>query len=236
MKYTRYNPKKRKNDSIFYIVTIIMVLVLAYIIGSIISKVFISKTNISIKNSKSTDITSEVKKDQNKFMNYVVIQCGIFDDKKNADEQKTKLQSFGNTFVVDENGKSKILLGIFKDETKADSVIKNLTDNKIDCKKNNMKFGIDTLCDAEISEIFNGCLEILDKLNEKNVRAVQMDEFKKWTAALKEVDKNSKNISALNDVKKYINALPKEITKDNITDIDKFIFTTLTKISTSTGN
>lgn len=233
MKYTRYSVRKRSSESTFFIIIILMVLVLAYISGSIISKIFFSKTSITISNDTGQKNLSQTAggNKQGKTMNYIVIQSGIIDNKDNADGIKSQLQPFGNPVIITEDNKYSVILGVYSEDSKAEDVMKLIADKKIDVKKSIYKISVDNLCNTEISGIFNGCLKIIDKLGEKNVHAVQTDEFKKWTSSLTEVDKKSSNISILNDMKKYISDMPKEVSKDNIADINLHIFTIIKKMA-----
>lgn len=233
MKYTRYNVRKSKGTSVFFMIIIIMVLILAYIIGSITSKIFFSKASISIKNNSESKIASKIdnETEQEKTTDYVVIQCGIYDNKDNAESIEAELKSTGNPVVLEDNGKYNVLIGIYVDDSEAEEVLKPLVDKKIDAKKALYKIKVDNMCNAEIAGIVNGCLQIIDKLGEKNVHAVQTAEFKKWTSSLKDVDKNSDNISILNDIKSYVNGMPDEISKDNIPEINKSIFLVIKKIA-----
>lgn len=233
MKYTRYNVRKSNSTSVFFIIIIIMVLILAYIIGSIISKIFFSKASISIKNNSESKITSTVDNEakQEKSTDYTVIQCGTYDNKDDADSIVSELQSTGSPVLLEEDGKYNVLIGIYTDDSKAQDILKSLTDKKIDAKKTLYKIKVDNMCNAEIAGIVNGCLQIIDKLGEKNVQAVQTDEFKKWTSSLKDVDKNSDNISLLHDIKSYVNSMPGEISRSNMPEINKSIFLLLKKIA-----
>lgn len=233
MKYTRYNVRKSRSENVFFVIIILMVLILAYIIGSIVSKVFFSKTSVSIKNNFEPKITSSTgtEEQKGKVTSYVVIQGGTFDNKDNAEAIRGQLQASDNPFISEEEGKYKIIIGIYTDDSKADQILKTLTDKKIDSKKTSYKISVNNICDAEAIGIANGCLEIIGKIGEKNVHAVQTSEFKKWTSSLKEVDKNSSNISTLNDMKSYVKSMSDEVSKGNVPEINKALYTMIKKMA-----
>lgn len=91
----------------------------------------------------------------------------------------------------------------------------------------------DGLCNAEIGEIINANITILNRLCENNVKAVQTKDLKAWCKALKQVDKKSKEYDTLENLKKYINAMPDEISKDKANINYQFLFTTLKKYNVS---
>jgi hypothetical protein len=108
--------------------------------------------------------------------------------------------------------------------------MKLLTEKGIENSK--MSFSIDSSdnCDDEIVEIINANIQILTKLSEQNVKSIQTDSLKSWCASLKAVDKGSRNIMILDDLKLYINSFPKELTKEKAVENYVYLYNTLKKM------
>ena len=236
MKYTRYVIRKRNSNTAGLIIIIIMVLILAYIIGSVISNLF-------LKNGKSVMFKHETPKTQDKEVTvskkgsstsseviFTVLQGGIFAQKNNADEEIELLKPFGNPFTIEDGGKYKVMLGIFSAD-KTQDICKQLSANNIENSKMNFIIKQSDLCDKEIFEILNGYVEVLTTLSGKNVKAVQTEEFKKWCLSLKETDDKSKNIQILNELKNKVKDMPQEIQKQNASEYYIYIYNVLKKMS-----
>jgi hypothetical protein len=238
MKYTRYDLKKKKDNKTF-ILLIVLILVLAFLFGTIIFKIFIGnysngkdlKSETSIKknsaNEKAGD--SAAGKNNNDIFKFIVIQGGIYQNKENAETEKNLLNSYGTPFAVTEDNKTRILIGIYNEE-EGEKNIKVLNDQKIDNSKMVFIVNKDDMCDAEIAEIVSANIQILNKLSEKNVKGVQTEDLKKWCISLKGVENQSKNIAVLNELKSYINKMPKEISKEKASENYIYLYGILKKI------
>lgn len=231
MRYTRYDMRRRRNGSIYYVIIILMILILAFIIGSIISKLFFTGTS-PIKGGTDTikSTTDSKESSSSKIETFTVIEIGVYEKKENADKVISALKVSGSPYVIEEDGRTKVYAGIYNDTATADAIIKSLSANNIQANRSLFTINEDDLCNAEICSILNGNIEILNKLSEKNVKAVETDKFKEWCSALKEPDKSSERIDVLNEIKKYVENMPKEITKDNTQDNYVFIYKTLQKL------
>lgn len=238
MKYTRYD-LKRKNGNKVFIFIMLLIFVLAFVFGTVIFKVImrnsggVSTGNTDISNisetknsTKATDGTNS----NSKVIKFVAVQGGIYKNKENVEAERSILNQYGTPFNIIEDNKTRVFLGIYV-ESQGEQVMKSLTEQKIDNSK--MLFTINTsdLCDAEIAEIINANIQILNKLGEKNVKAVQTDDLKKWCTSLNKVNSNSKNISVLNEIKDHVNKMPKEITKDKAAENYEYIYVILKKIN-----
>lgn len=238
MKYTRYDLKK-KNDTKTFAFVIFLILVFAFILGTFISKVLIrnpGSAGTASNNSKTVVENKSASKDNllvnNKDTKFIAIQGGIYRDKNNIAESKSVLAQQGTPFGIVEGDKTRVFLGIYPEE-QGEKIIKILTDQKIDNSKMVFNISRNNMCDVEIAEIINANLQILNKLSEKNVKSIQTDELKKWCAALKKVDKDSKNQTILNELKDHVNKLPKEISKDKSEENYIYIFNILKKASSN---
>lgn len=237
MKYTRYDLKRGKDNRTFFTV-IFLVLILAFIFGTIIFKLFIkSPISSNANNNDVTQISNNKDKSKpsdsmsnNQSTNFIAVQGGIYKSKENAEAEKTLLSQYGTPFAVTETDKVRVFLGIYT-ENQGEKIMKSLTEQKVDNSKMLLSVNTNDLCDAEILEIINANIQILNKLAEKNVKAVQTEELKKWCSALKKVSKDSKNISVLNDIKEHVNKMPKELTKENVQENYIYIYGILKKMS-----
>lgn len=236
MKYTRYD-LKRDNGNKAFIAVILLILVLAFIFGTIIFKLFIkSPINSSIKNdsisntsNQKADTKSSNTSNNSKVTKFVVVQGGIYQSKENADEERNLLMRYGTPFTITEDSKTRVFLGMYTEE-QADRITKSLTEQKVDNSKMTFTLNNNDLCDVEIAEIINANIQILNKLAEKNVKAIQTDELKKWCAALKKVDKDSKNILVLKDLQDHVSKMPKELTKESVAESYTYLYNILKKV------
>ena len=86
------------------------------------------------------------------------------------------------------------------------------------------------VCDLEIVEIINAYIQVLGKLSEKNVKAIETKELKSWCASLEEVQINNKNIKLLNELKDRINKLPDKVTRDKASENYIFLYNLLRRL------
>ncbi|AUN11997.1 hypothetical protein RSJ21_16065 [Clostridium botulinum] len=231
MRYTRYDIKKKNKSNFTFFLTIALVLVLAFILGTVIFNLF-SPSNIKKGNTSTKNNINVVKNKDNKTSNsnYIAIQRGVYAKKENVSEVLNSLKPYGNIFTVEDNGKTRVFLGIYE-EDEGIKLMKKLTDNKVDNSKITFVMNKKDLCDAEISEIITAYIKVVNKLSEKDVKSVKTEEIKKWMSSLDKVDKNSSNIKTLNNLKEHINKLPKDLTKDQASKSYIFIYNTLKEVN-----
>ncbi|EDU35839.1 hypothetical protein B2H94_13640 [Clostridium sporogenes] len=231
MRYTRYDIRKRNKSNFTFFLIITLVLVLAFILGTVIFNL-VSPSNIKKGNTITKDNTNVVKSKDNKSnsSNYIIIQRGIYAKKENVSGVLNSLKPYGNIFTIEDNGKTRVFLGIYE-EDEGIKLMKKLTDNKIDNSKMTFVINKKDLCDAEISEIITAYIKIVNKLSEKDVKSVKTEEIKKWVSSLDKVEKDSSNIKTLNNLKEHINKLPKDLTKDQSSKSYIFIYNILKEIN-----
>ena len=115
MRYTRYDYKKKGGGGFF--LWILLIIILAVAIGITIFKMFFSDGEISNplkvpnKNQQEEGVNTDA--DSNIFK---VIQCGLFSKEENANSALTTLPSSMTGFVIQEEGKFKVMAGIYIDE------------------------------------------------------------------------------------------------------------------------
>lgn len=231
MRYTRYDIKKRNKSNFTFFLIITLVLVLAFILGTVIFNL-VSPSNIKKGNTITKDNTNIVRSKDNKnnSSNYIVIQRGVYAKKENVSGVLNSLKPYGNIFTVEYNGKTRVFLGIYE-EDEGIKLMKKLTDNKIDNSKMTFVINKKDLCDAEISEIITAYIKVVNKLSEKDVKSVKTEEIKKWVSSLDKVEKDSSNIKTLNNLKEHINKLPKDLTKDQASKSYIFIYNILKEVN-----
>lgn len=241
MKYTRYDLKNKNNGKTF-ILLILLVLVLAFLFGTIIFKLFSGNYNggKSLKSETSTGKNSVNKSNMQNVTDpnssqaakFIVIQGGIYQNKENAEAEKNLLNAYGTPFTVTEDNKTRVLLGIYV-EDQGEKIIKSLNDAKVDNSKMLFTINKDNICDAEIAEIIGANIQILNKLSEKDVKAIQTSELKKWCSSLNNKNDQGKNIAVLKQLKNDVGKMPKEISKDKASESYIYLYQILKKVGSN---
>jgi hypothetical protein len=231
MKYTRYDLKRQKNGGKILILILALVVLLAIIIGTIIYKIIAANPKVNSKNGINN--STVIKNNSNissKITKFIVVSGGMYANKNNVTPQVNILKSYGNPFTVEQDGKTRVFLGIYNEKDGL-SIIKTLTDKKVTYSKMTFQISSSDMCDAEISEIVNANMDIIKKLSDSNVKAIKTSDFKKWIVALGKVDSSSKHIAQLNSLKDYMGKLPDLISKDKITGNYTFLYSILQQTS-----
>ena len=225
MRYTRYNYKKKNGWG--FLLWLLLIIMLALAIGVTIFKMFFNDKNVedSLSIFNQDNKQQEVVTEENSSV-FKIIQCGLFTKEENAKETLNTLPSSMTGFIVQDEGKFKVMAGIYSDEDSAKKV-EDLTNVSIS------SFGIKcaipkTSADNKVEvQIIEGLLQIVNKFEESNVKSVKTSEFKKWT---EETVSNVKNNSEeLGGLIKFINELPDEYTKKNVQESKEFLYKLLIK-------
>lgn len=236
MRYTRYDlkRKKRKDENKKMLLSVTGVIVGAIVIGTLLYKVIImpninqdgNKNPISSNqgadtltntnpdtNHSGNDVTNSNDSKEN-IQNYVMVQCGYYSKKENADLVINKLQGEVTAFSVTDSDKFRVIAYIGSDE-EAQKLTDKLKSIGVDSAKGRFEITKSDNCNVQIIEMINGYLKILDKLKEPDVKGVNTESFKQWTNELKEYS-DGKNIEIFKNLKTIINNLPGEITNDYV--------------------
>ncbi|SHI49496.1 Sporulation related domain-containing protein [Clostridium cavendishii DSM 21758] len=215
MKYTRYDFNKGKNNSNRFGIIVILMVVIALVIGTLIAKfLFLGQGSPEkIKVEKPNSIQAEDSKTQSKdgVENYSIVQCGYYSKKENADDLKNKLKDKYDIFILNEGDKYRAISFIGKPED-ATKLLEKLTTENITATKINYKIDKSASCNLEIAGMISGYLEIISKLNDKDVKSVKTEDFKKWADTLKG-EASGANYKTYKELQDTIKNLPKEITK-----------------------
>ena len=118
MKYTRYDLKRKNTDGIRFAAVFVGILILAFLIGSIVSRIVYRNDKPDTVNSVDTSKTNDKGNDKTAVnggtVKFIALQGGMYKIKENADETKNKLAEYGNPFMISEQDKgTRVLLGIF---------------------------------------------------------------------------------------------------------------------------
>lgn len=229
MRYTRYDIKRKQKGNKIYIVVVIIVLVCAMLIGTTISNLFLKNNNGSTEASESKAAFN-----QDKFNNsssFIFLQCGNFTNKENAAGLINQLSKIGTPFEVEDEGKVKVMFGIYSNENDYKAAAKLLQDNKIDIHDVRYDINKGDLCDSQIIGIINANLQVINKTYDKDVKEVQTAALKDWAKKLDNLDGRYKNKKILDEMKQHIDKLPANFSKDNINENRIFLYSELKKMS-----
>ena len=225
MRYTRYDYKKKGGGGFF--LWILLIIILAVAIGITIFKMFFSEGEIS--NSLKVPNKSQQEESINTAENssiFKIIQCGLFSKEENANSTLTTLPSSMTGFVIQEDGKFKVMAGIYKDEESAKKTeeVTKATINNFTIKCCIPKDSSEKKIEAQIIE---GYLQIINKFEESDVKSVKTVDFKKWT---EETVANIKSPSEeVQNLVKVIKELPDEYTQKDVKTSKDFLYKLLIK-------
>ena len=207
MKYTRYEYKKY--EKMKFIMTAILVIVV-----SIGSGLYISKFIFDSKDTSNT-VTNASEKENAVIQSHgiMVLQCGYYSKKENADVFIPTISSYCQPFIVEEDGKYRVIAGIYDSEL-GKKKIEELKEKGIDVAKVSIEMPNDTLENKKILQIVEGFLQITGKFEESDVKSVKTEDFKSWANNIIN-DSNNVQSEKLNNIQSYVNNLPDEITKSN---------------------
>jgi hypothetical protein len=225
MKYTRYDLNKKNGGNGKMMIFLILIVVAALGVSTLLAKFIFSGNG----GDKIVDVTKPISvsniDSKNEFVNYTLVQCGYYSKKENAEELKQRLKDRYNAVNILDNEKYRVVTFIGSPED-AGKIVDKLNGENLNSLKINFQISNKELCNQEISGMINGYLQILNKLQEAEVKSVKTDEFKKWVNGLTD-DKNSESFKIYEALKKNINELPDEITKMDIEKGYTSIFTAL---------
>lgn len=225
MRYTRYDYKKKSGGGFF--LWILLIIILAVAIGITIFKMFFSDGEISnsLKVPNKSQKEESINTDENSGV-FKVIQCGLFSKEENANSALKTLPSSMTGFVIQEEGKFKVMAGIYRDEecAKKTEELTKASINNFTIKCSIPKDSSEKKIEAQIIE---GYLQIINKFEESDVKSVKTVDFKKWT---EETAANIKSPSEeVQDLVKVIKELPDEYTQKDVKASKDFLYKLLIK-------
>ena len=210
MRYTRYEYKKSGKAKFLCSIAIIAGISIGgglYISNFIFDGKYIKDNNMDNPSySNEENYKGEVQK-------IVALQCGYYAKEENAKELSNSISKYCNPFVIEEDGKYRVLAGIYKE----DDGLKKLEEfkaNNIDVAKINLNISSNNKENKEIIEIIDGFLTITNKLHEASVKSIKTAEFKEWADKIIN-DGSSVKSTKTDDLSTYVKNLPDEINKEN---------------------
>ena len=234
MKYTKYQYKK-KNKGIKLLTSLLMTTLAAIAIG-IFAAWFLLKfiPNIDAlgkinnkpqseenNNSGSTEVVD--------LENFALIQCGYFSKEENAKQILNKIDSEFNPFIAeDSEGKYRVIAGITTDENSYE-IVEKLKASGVETAKIKINLNKNDELQNQITAITNGYLEILNTVNEEEVKEINTSDFKSWVNELKEITEGDK-LEVLGEYKAHISELPEVVDKTITVSELEYIYSILNKI------
>lgn len=222
MKYTRYEYKKHGRIKFMFI--LILIIVLSITVGTYFSKfIFNNENAINTFNDEETN-KNELLYDQE----LIALQFGYYSNKENADSAIKIIPSKYNSYIVKENDHFRVVIGLYsKDE--GENQMKRLVSEGINVVK--IKFSIpkENVEQNKVAEIISAFLKINNALEGENVKSVKTADYKNWCLnVINNEDLSEK--SFLKEFIEYINNLPDEIDKSNISEYLKYFYEKLKNI------
>jgi len=207
MRYTRYEYKKSNKIKLLCSVAIIASISIG---GGLFISNFIFDGK-QIKNNNSDNSIQENNKEE--VLSFIVLQCGYYSKEENAKELLTSISKYCEPFIVEEDGKYRVLAGIYKEEDGLKK-IEEFKANNIDVAKVNLNISSDNVESKKIIEITDGFLTITSKLEDSGVESIKTTEFKAWADKII-TDGSSVESKKTDDLSSYVKSLPDEINKEN---------------------
>lgn len=237
MKYTRYTygGKKRGGKGKNALI-IIGLLVVAIVTGTVFSKLLIKDSikesgvdNKSIVNKDEKEGKELKQADAQSKSKLYAIQCGYFAKKENVDELLGKLKAKYGGFMIEEGDKFRVFVGIYE-EGKVDEKIKELSGDGYNAMKVDITSKPSKGSYNVIYEIATAQIKLLNKLDDKNIKSINTDEFKKWVGDINVPSESDAYYKQFNDTKNVAMNLPKDLTKEKKDDLYKNTYSILKSI------
>ncbi|MBE6063150.1 MAG: SPOR domain-containing protein [Clostridium butyricum] len=208
MRYTRYEYKK--SGSFKFILAVVIVAVLSITAGLCISNVLFTKGK-SILQNESIGF-SEKLNNKVQTTNIVVLQCGFYSKKENADVLMSSIKQYCYPFISEEDGNYRVIAGIYNQD-EAEKKIKQFQENGVEVSKTTISLKPDSNDDKKIIEISDGFLKIMSKLEEADVKSIKTNDFKNWCNNV--IGNENEYGEKLKAMINYVHNLPDEIDKNN---------------------
>ncbi|GAA0124303.1 MULTISPECIES: SPOR domain-containing protein [Clostridium] len=227
MKYTRYDVRpKRKRTKLFPLIVIIFFCVLfSYLILDGVKGINIRNNKSNIESKEKNNVReSEIEKSE-----IVLLQCGVFKVKDNADKILKELSATGSPFVIEDNDLYKIYYGMYKNINESEKVINTLEKSGINTSKNIIKIYYKDLSMIELAKIIEAELDIINNAMDPKIKSVKTTELKKWVSELDPINENHDAYKEVNELKEHINKLPEEVDKSKASEMNSFIYNQISK-------
>ena len=207
MRYTRYEYKK--SNKIKFLCSVAIIASISIGGGLFISNFIFDGKQIEDNNSDN----SIQGNNEGEVLSFIALQCGYYSKEENAKELLTAISKYCEPFIVEEDGKYRVLAGIYKEEDGLKK-IEEFKANNIDVAKVNLNISSDNVESKKIIEIIDGFLTITNKLEDSGVKSIKTTEFKAWADKII-TDGSSGKSKKTDDLSSYVKNLPDEINKEN---------------------
>ena len=207
MRYTRYEYKK--SNKIKFLCSVAIIASISIGGGLFISNFIFDGKQIEDNNSDN----SIQGNNKGEVLSLIALQCGYYSKEENAKELLTSISKYCEPFIVEEDGKYRVLAGIYKEEDGLKK-IEEFKANNIDVAKVNLNISSDNVESKKIIEIIDGFLTITNKLEDSGVKSIKTTEFKAWADKIIN-DGSSVKSKKIDDLSSYVKNLPDEINKEN---------------------
>lgn len=210
MRYTRYEYKKL--GKLKFLCSIAIIVGISICGGLYISNFIFNEEYIHDNNMDNPSYSNEGNY-QGEVPKVVALQCGYYSKEENTKELLDSISKYCKPFVVEEDGKYRVLAGIYKEEDGLKKM-EEFKANNIDVAKINLNISSNNEENKEIIEIIDGFLTITSKLQEASIKSIKTAEFKEWADKIIN-DGNSAKSKKLDDLNSYVKDLPDEIDRTN---------------------
>ncbi|WP_297418622.1 SPOR domain-containing protein [Clostridium sp.] len=214
MRYTRYEYKR--SNKMKFICTVALIAGISIGGGLYLSNFIFNGRDLQTNtNSNSGYSTNEI--NDGNIQSIIVLQCGYYSKEENAKELVNSISKYCQPFIVEEDGKYRVLAGIYKQE---DGLKKmdEFKSNNIEFAKVSLNMSNNDLENKELMEIIDGFLSIINKLQDTEVKSIKTAEFKDWTDKVINDGGNVKS-KRIDDLNNYVKGLPDELDKSNSSNI-----------------
>lgn len=221
MRYTRYEKNNNNKGTNKFMFLLVLMLVIALVLGSFIFKFLMKGTDSKKEGGTAQKIEESSDKKTGDDYKCYIVQCGSYTSKENAEALTEKLKDNYVPFVLQDE-EYKVMISLYDDAEKADNVVNDLKAKNIASFKVTFSIPQQNNNNKAITEIIKGYIKILDKLNEKDIKAVKTGDFKKWTEDnIKEGEGEGKE--KLEELKKHISELPDEVNNKDLQQSYEFL-------------
>lgn len=210
MRYTRYEYKKF--SKIKFLCSVAVIVGISIGSGLYMSKILFGGKQIQDGNSSSSKYSTE-ESNEYSVQNIIALQCGYYSKEENAKELLTSISSYCQPFIVEEDGKYRVIAGIYKEQDGIEK-IEEFKSKNIDVAKINLGISSDNIENKKLVEIIDGFLTIINKLQDSEVKSIKTAEFKFWADKIIN-DGSSIESKSMESLNNYVRNLPDEIDKTN---------------------
>lgn len=231
--------------SLNFFIVVAIVLALSFICGDLffkfVLKDIISGDKVSVMNGESQKVKGDGQQEvggntildpnsnieAEKIKSYYAIQCGVFNEKTNADELYTKLKKYGTPFIYKED-MYRVYFGIYEEEASM-SVSKFLEEKGLQTARVIFNSSNDNSEDIALNEIMMALLKINWKIENEGLKEFESNSLKEWCGKINIEDYSGERLNDITLLINEINSFPETISKEKCEYIYLKLFEILRK-------